>query len=251
MDHVGGRHQVSTGVARRRVRRQGNIGIEPGQQDLHAGHERRDYPGPVSDSAAGKALSKTGYTERLYVTWYWWLLPLLAAGLLAAEVHLGYPGVRAWLPYVLLLPLTALLILRAGARRYEVEDGELRVGDAHVPLEHVGESRSSTPRTSARCSVADSTRRRSCCTAGGCGPLVRVEVTDPDDPTPYWVFSHPASGEGRLFVAWLKGQRVARRERAGPYVLCWLLRRSRGRSAAARCSSPACCGDAPGSTWNR
>ena len=32
---------------------------------------------------------------------------MLAAGLLAAEVHLGYPGVRAWLPYVLLLPLTA------------------------------------------------------------------------------------------------------------------------------------------------
>jgi hypothetical protein len=24
---------------------------------------------------------------------------------------------------------------------------------------------------------------------GWVGPLVRVEVTDPDDPTPYWVFS--------------------------------------------------------------
>jgi len=44
----------------------------------------------------------TTFRERLYVTPWFWLLLLLAAGLLAAEVHMGFPGVRSWLPYVIL-----------------------------------------------------------------------------------------------------------------------------------------------------
>jgi hypothetical protein len=147
----------------------------------------------VIESAAGKPPATTTHTERLHVTWYLWLLPLLGAGLLAAEVHLGYPGVRAWLPYVVLLPLTAVLIWRAGRARVSVEGGELHVGDAHLPLEHVG---------AVEVFGADKKReilgRRLDPTAyvlhrGWVGPLVRVEVTDPEDPTPYWVFStrHP------------------------------------------------------------
>jgi hypothetical protein len=36
------------------------------------------------------------------------------------------------------------------------------------------------------------------------GPLVRLEVTDPDDPTPYWVFS---VREPDLLIAALPGRR--------------------------------------------
>jgi hypothetical protein len=135
----------------------------------------------------------TGHAERLHVTWYLWLLPLLAAGLLAAEVHLGYPGVRAWLPYVLLIPLTALLIWRAGRTPVRVEGGELYVGTAHLPVEHAG-----------TVEVFDAKHKRAVLGReldpaafvmhrGWVGPIVRVEVTDPGDPTPYWVFStrHP------------------------------------------------------------
>lgn len=147
----------------------------------------------MTDSAAGKAPVSTGHAERLYVTWYLWLLPLVAAGLLAAEVHLGYPGVRAWLPYVVLVPLTALLIWRAGRAPVRVADGELYVGTAHLPLAHVG-----------TVEVFDAKNKRAVLgrgldpTAfvlhrGWVGPIVRVEVTDAADPTPYWVFStrHP------------------------------------------------------------
>jgi hypothetical protein len=151
----------------------------------------------VTDSAAGKAPTgagqATGHAERLYVPWYWWLPPLLAAGLLAAEVHLGYPGVRAWLPYVLLLPLTALLIWRSGRAPVRIEGGELHVGDAHLPLEHAGtvevfSAKEKRKVLGPRLDPAAYVLHR-----GWVGPTVRVEVSDPEDPTPYWVFStrHP------------------------------------------------------------
>ena len=133
------------------------------------------------------------YSERLYVTWYWWLLPLLAAGLLAAEVHLGYPGVRAWLPYVVLLPLTALMVHRAGRTKVEVRDGELWVGDAHLPLEFVGEIQVVSAKDKRKVLGPHLDPAAHVLHRGWVGPLVRLRQTDPEDPTPYWVFStrHP------------------------------------------------------------
>jgi len=133
------------------------------------------------------------YSERLYVTWYWWLLPLLAAGLLAAEVHLGYPGVRAWLPYVVLLPLTALLVHRAGSTRIEIAGGELWVGRAHLPLEHVGEVQVVDAKTKRKVLGPHLDPAAHVLHRGWVGPVVRLRQTDQEDPTPYWVFStrHP------------------------------------------------------------
>lgn len=143
--------------------------------------------------AAEKAPAGTTHAEHLYVTWYWWLLPLLAAGLLAAEVHLGYPGVRAWLPYVVLLPLTAVLIWRAGRMPVRVEGGELLVGNAHVRLEHLGEVRVIGAKDKRKALGPRLDPTAYVLHRGWVGPLVLVRVTDEDDPTPYWVFStrHP------------------------------------------------------------
>lgn len=140
-----------------------------------------------------QASTGTTYRERLYVTWYWWPLPLAAAGLLAAEVHLGYPGVRAWLPYVLLLPLTALLIWRAGSATVRVQDGELWVGKAHLPLRFVGEVQIVSPKDKRRALGPRLDPAAYLLHRGWIGPVVRLRQTDPGDPTPYWVFStrHP------------------------------------------------------------
>jgi Protein of unknown function (DUF3093) len=147
----------------------------------------------VTDSAAGKAPAKTAHTERLYVTWYLWPLPLLAAGLMAAEVHMGYPGVRAWLPYVVLVPLVALLIWRAGRAPVRITDGELFVGTAHLPLEHVGTVEVFGAKEKRQVLGRGLDPTAFVLHRGWVGPTVRVEVTDPADPTPYWVFStrHP------------------------------------------------------------
>jgi hypothetical protein len=70
-----------------------------------------------------------------------------------------------------------------------VDGDALRVGTAVLPLKYVG-----------RVEVVDRRDKQSALGPeldpaafvlhrGWVGPLVRLEVTDPDDPTPYWVFS--------------------------------------------------------------
>jgi hypothetical protein len=151
-------------------------------------------PGGGTEAPATKAKrGRPGYAERLYVTWYWWPLPMLAALILAAEVHMGYGGLRAWLPYAVLLPLTALIIFRMGRTPIEVGVDELRVDDARLPLSFVGavqiipvdaKRKALGPHLDPAAYVVH---------RGWVGPLVRVQLTDPADPTPYWIFStrHP------------------------------------------------------------
>ncbi|WP_245983915.1 DUF3093 domain-containing protein [Lentzea flaviverrucosa] len=131
----------------------------------------------------------TTFRERLYVTWWIWPLPLLAAALLAAEVHMGFPGVRSWLPYVILLPLTAVLIAKMGSTKVEVADGELRAGDAHIPLELLGDVEVIAPEDRRRAMGRELDPAAFVVHRGWVKPLVRVRVTDPEDPTPYWVIS--------------------------------------------------------------
>ncbi|HEX7306128.1 DUF3093 domain-containing protein [Lentzea sp.] len=135
----------------------------------------------------------TTYRERLYVTWWFWPLPLLAAALLAAEIHMGFPGVRSWLPYVVLLPLTVLLIVRLGSTKVEVAGGELRAGEAHIPLELLGEAEIVAPEHKRRTMGPELDPAAYVVHRGWVKPLVRVRVDDPEDPTPYWVIStrHP------------------------------------------------------------
>jgi hypothetical protein len=117
-------------------------------------------------------------------------MPLIGATLIAAEIHMGYPGVRAWLPYVLLIPLTALLIWRFSSSKVVVADGELHLGDAHLPLNYVGEidvvEEASAKRRALgpELNPAAFVLHRSWVKA-----VLRVEVTDERDPTPYWVIS--------------------------------------------------------------
>jgi hypothetical protein len=129
------------------------------------------------------------FRERLYVTWWHWPLPLIAAGLLAAEVHMGYPGVRAWLPYVITIPLALVFLFRFGNAKVEVRDGELWAGEAHLPLNYIGEVRivpASAKRQvlGPRFDPAAFALHR-----GWVGPMVFIEVADADDPTPYWLLS--------------------------------------------------------------
>ncbi|MGH3519074.1 MAG: DUF3093 domain-containing protein [Haloechinothrix sp.] len=139
----------------------------------------------------------TKHSERLFLPWWGWPLPLAAATLLAAEIHLGYPGLRGWLPYAVLLPLTVGVLLLLGRTRVRVvgedADTELWVGDAHLPVRFAG-----------HVEVIDAKHKRKALGPaldpaafmlhrGWIGTLVRVHLTDPEDPTPYWVFStrHP------------------------------------------------------------
>jgi hypothetical protein len=122
-----------------------------------------------------------------------WPAALAAAAVLAFEVWLGAPGVRAWLPFVLLLPAAVALLAWLGRIRVAVQDGELRVDDARLPVRFVADA---VP--------LDADGKREILGVAA-HPLafvvqrpwvpgaVQVVLNDPADPTPYWVVSsrHP------------------------------------------------------------
>ena len=131
----------------------------------------------------------TGYRERWTVPWWGWVGSVAVAVLLAAEIHLGQPGVYSWAPYVALVPLSLLLLAFAGRITAAVTDDELWIDDAHIPRRFL---------LAAEVLAGEEKRR-------ALGPeldpvafvvhrpwvpgTVRVYLDDPADPTPYWIFS--------------------------------------------------------------
>ncbi|MQA63902.1 MAG: DUF3093 family protein [Actinophytocola sp.] len=147
-----------------------------------------------SDSLGANSRRASGaYSERLYVAWWGWLLPLATAVLIAAEIHLGYPGVRAWLPYVIAVPLAIALLVVLGRTRITIDgedaDRELGVADARLPVRFIGEVDVIDKHGKRKAMGPDLDPAAYLVHRGWVGPLVRVHLIDPDDPTPYWLFS--------------------------------------------------------------
>jgi len=111
------------------------------------------------------------------------------AALLAAEVHMGYPGVRAWLPYLLTVPLASGVLLRMGRHRIQLRGGELRVGPAHIPVRHLGQIQVIHPDAKRSALGPGLDPAAFVLHTGWVGPVLRITITDPVDPTPYWIFS--------------------------------------------------------------
>jgi hypothetical protein len=155
-------------------------------------NSRRDlHPDASPDRGDGR---RVVHSEKLWVPLWWWPVAMAVGVLLAAEVHMGAPVLRAWLPYVLVLPFPIWALIWLSRMRVEVEkdaagDGELRVGKAHLPLDVI-----------ARAAVVPATAK-SAALGRQLDPLafvqhrtwvkqmVLVVLDDPDDPTPYWLVS--------------------------------------------------------------
>lgn len=133
------------------------------------------------------------YVERLRLPWSMWLAGVTAAALLATEIWMGSDGVRAWLPFVVLLPASLVALWWLGRIRVAVRADELLVDDARLPVRFVTDA-----------IALDAAGRREVLGVGA-DPLafvvqrpwvpgaVQVVLDDPADPTPYWVVSsrHP------------------------------------------------------------
>uniref|UniRef100_UPI0034A06414 DUF3093 domain-containing protein n=1 Tax=Micromonospora sp. NBRC 110009 TaxID=3061627 RepID=UPI0034A06414 len=129
------------------------------------------------------------HSERLTLPWWAWPAALAVAGLLAAELWMGATGMRAWLPFVVLIPAAVAALAWLGRIRVAVRDGELWVDDAHLPVRHVADA---VP--------LDAAGRREVLGVGAdplafvvqrpwIGGAVQVVLDDPADPTPFWVVS--------------------------------------------------------------
>ncbi|MFN2495578.1 MAG: DUF3093 domain-containing protein [Pseudonocardiaceae bacterium] len=149
------------------------------------------------------------FDERLTVPWWWWPPSIGVAGLVAAEVHLGYPGVRAWLPYLLMVPLAIAVLVRMGRHRVRVSGGELEVGPAHIALHHLGQVEVIPPAAKRRALGPELDPAAFVRHSPWVGPLLRIELTDPQDPTPYWIFSVRRAGDLAALLQEAANQAVA------------------------------------------
>jgi hypothetical protein len=119
---------------------------------------------------------------------------LIAAILLAAELHMGFPGVPAWVPYAVFIPIAAAWLIWLGRIKVEIADDELWAGQAHLPLRYIEDAEVITHAEKQRALGRELDPAPFVLHRPWVRTAVRLWLDDPDDPTPYWVVStrHPA-----------------------------------------------------------
>jgi hypothetical protein len=157
----------------------------------------------VTPQSPGRTIEAPAYTERLGLSWVAWLGALAVDLIVGFELLIGLPGVPAWVPLAVLIPLTAAVLLRAGRIRVTVTGAEFRVDDARLPVEVIADV-----------VALDAAGKREALGVGAhplafviqrpwLGPAVQVLLDDPADPTPFWLVStrHPVELATALLAA--------------------------------------------------
>jgi len=131
--------------------------------------------------------SAATFAERLWPGPSGWLIVLATA--VVSGVALMPVGTTPAIVAAIAALAVAVVVAVATSPRVLVADGELRAGSAHIPLGLLGDvtvldrsgvRRAMGPELDARAYV---------CLRAWVDGAVRVEVTDPRDPTPYWIVS--------------------------------------------------------------
>ena len=130
-----------------------------------------------------------GYVERLRVPWWAWIVAMGITVLVAAEIHLGYGGLRAWLPYVVSPLVVAAALWWLGRVRVAVSEAEFRVDDAHIPVSLLSAAAPLDSAAKHRALGRDLDPLAFVVHRPWIRGAVMVWVDDPADPTPYWVIS--------------------------------------------------------------
>ncbi|MGW0158410.1 DUF3093 domain-containing protein [Mycobacterium sp. NPDC003323] len=149
-----------------------------------------------------RAITQTvRYRERLRVPWWFWLPGLGLAALIAAEVNMGVEALPDWVPYAVLLPVAAAVLMWMGRMEIRVvQNGsasdpavELWAGPAHLPVNLIARS-AEVPRSAKSAALGRQLDPAAYVLhRAWIGPMVLIVLDDPDDPTPYWLVScrHP------------------------------------------------------------
>ena len=133
------------------------------------------------------------YSERLGVPLRWWVQGTMLVATLWLAVVVALPALAAWLVTAVALGLLATWFLSYGSVRIVVGDGQLRAGRAHIEAVHLGSARALDPEETRRTAGPDADARAYLLLRPYLKRAVRVEITDPADPAPYWLLStrHP------------------------------------------------------------
>lgn len=133
------------------------------------------------------------YSERLGVPLRWWVQGTMLVATLWLAVVVALPPLAAWLVTAVALGLLVSLLWSYGSARVVVGDRTFRAGRARIGAEHLGLAEALDPEETRRVAGVEADARAYLLLRPYLKRAVRVEITDPADPAPYWLVStrHP------------------------------------------------------------
>ena len=146
----------------------------------------------MTDSRPG-ARNGVAYHESLRTPWWWYVVAVGVAGLLAGEFHISGLHLTDWIPFGTLIPLSIAIVWWLGHNSLEISGGELRVRGAHLPLTYVSGAVALDAATLRRVVGREGDPAAFVSIRPWIGGGVQLWIDDEDDPTPYWIVSsrHP------------------------------------------------------------
>ena len=133
------------------------------------------------------------FAERLSTPLWWYPVALAIGAIIAAEFRVADESLTIWIPFGVLPVFAAVVVWSMGRQRVWVTPTELFLRDAHLPLSAVATVLTLDPLTLRRLVGRFGDPAAYLSTRPWIGPGVQIVLSDPEDPTPYWIVSsrHP------------------------------------------------------------
>ena len=140
-------------------------------------------------------MSTPAYDERLHVPLRWWVQGVMFLATVWIAVILWVPETLAWGITAALVALFVLAMVSYGSPRITVSDGVLHAGRARIEAAYVGVAEPLDADAARRVAGPEADARAYLLLRPYLKRAVKVEITDPADPAPYWLLStrHPTS----------------------------------------------------------
>ncbi len=137
--------------------------------------------------------TRPDYQERLRVPLRWWAQGTMLVAIFWLSLIVSVPEPVAWSATGVAMALLVLGLRWYGDARINVGDGWFTAGNARIEARHLGTADALDTEETRRVSGPDADARAFLLLRPYVRQSVRVEITDPADPTPYWLVSsrHP------------------------------------------------------------
>lgn len=129
------------------------------------------------------------FAERLSVPLRWWVQGTMFIATLWIALIVAVPQALAWTVSGVALALLIALFTSYGAARISVDGDILRAGRAHISTKHLGAVTPLDAEAMRRQAGRDADARAYLLVRPYLKRGVRVDLSDPSDPTPYWLLS--------------------------------------------------------------
>ena len=129
------------------------------------------------------------YAERLTVPLRWWVQGTMLVASLWLAILVAAPEVLAWSVAAAALGLMVVLLVNFGRARVGIVGDELVAGRAHIPAKFVGDVVALDAEGVRRQAGVDADARAYLLLRPYLKRGVRIDITDPADPAPYWLVS--------------------------------------------------------------